>query len=622
MRESPPRTEPRQSLGHRPTPERRGPNPRCAVRTLIVTALAGVMVAVVPERGSCESERSAEHSRAGVPSTEVFDASWTAVERAVWTRISAGHTARLPGPCPDWPTIDTQPRDEVDSSAYTLSGRFLRQIITEHPYRTLTSKLPITITGARISGDVVVVGGRSQASITIACSTLTGGMKFSAREMDRPLRLVKVRATKAVVLEDFRSRSGVFIERSDLESVLVIQSRVDGTLSLRGSQVRTSVVVGSTTLGRAVLGCPYEPAGLPPDQCSGRYGKSVFRNVRTQGQVVLDRGVFLGDVGFQEVDVGGSVLARAVQFAKEFELLGGTIAGRLQIDGGVSDGEIYLEGMNLGGSLHLRSGRYPDLSIIGATVGRDIDLRKSKLRRLKLSGTAVRGELRLAREGQEIDWGRPGNDAHFIARNTRVASLQDTRTAWPPWLKRELDGFEYEKLGGLDHPTDVAPYLRGADWFKQWLAGDPSYSPQPYRHLSAVLRREGQTQAANAIIYEARERERRTLAWSKGDRWWLEVLRWTIGYGVGLKALRALVWMAGLALFGWVIGLYACRRKLVNPWTLLWYSISYTVPGFTVAQRDDVKLRIAARSWFYVQRLACYALALLAGAAAVGIVQP
>ena len=125
-------------------------------------------------------------------------------------------------------------------------------------------------------------------------------------------------------------------------------------------------------------------------------------------------------------------------------------------------------------------------------------------------------------------------------------------------------------------------------------------------------------------MYEAKERERKALPWHVSDRLWLEVLRWSVGYGVGLRALRALGWMAVFALVGWVVAMCGTRERRLSPWTLLWYSVSYTVPGFSVAKDDeaDVKVSLRARSWLYVQRLICYGLALLAGAAALGIVQP
>ena len=83
----------------------------------------------------------------------------------------------------------------------------------------------------------------------------------------------------------------------------------------------------------------------------------------------------------------------------------------------------------------------------------------------------------------------------------------------------------------------------------------------------------------------------------------LSCLRWSVGYGVGLKAMRALGWMAAFALIGWVVGLYANRRMPVSRWTLLWYSVSCTVPGFSLFREDDVPMSLGARSWFYVQRL-------------------
>ena len=80
--------------------------------------------------------------------------------------------------------------------------------------------------------------------------------------------------------------------------------------------------------------------------------------------------------------------------------------------------------------------------------------------------------------------------------------------------------------------------------------------------------------------------------------------------------------MAGFGLFGWGIAwLATTRQRRVTLCTLFWYSLSYTVPGFSLSKRDEFTLP-RWRSWFYVQRLLCYALALVAGAAAVGVVQP
>ena len=606
------------------------------MRQSLLGVLAVSATLLAPLDAWCDSHQRGERDRAADFMQD--DLGWSAVEERVWEDISSRRKVNLSGPCPDWKAAEVQPTGDIHTSAYTIRGLFLRQILTEDRFRPTTSERPITVTGARIVGDVVIEGGQSQESVTIACSTIEGQIRIVAREMDRPLRLISVQSTGSLVLTDIHARSDVLIERSDFPTVWVIQSRIDGTLSLRGSQVRDSLIVASTIVGHGpILGCRYDPAGTPPDDCRTRYGKTDFRSVETRGLMTLDRSLFVEELGLQEVSVGGSILARNVVLAKGFELLGGTIEGRLQMDGSRASGEIYLEALTLGDSVHIRGSIFPDLSIVGVHVGRDVDFRKSKLRRVNLSGTVVHGALRLADPGQEVDWSSlaeaqsvlsdnvrediVGGGAHFIARNTRVGVLQDTKEAWPAWLRRELDGFEYDKLGGLWNSSDTAPYLRGAKWFKEWLGADESYSPQPYRHLSAVLRREGQRAVATEILYEAYERERRALPLWDGNRIWLEILRYAVGYGVGLKTLRALSWMGMLALIGWVVGVHATRRRSVSSWTLLWHSVSHTVPGFAIAKRDYVPMSLRARSWFYMQRLICYALALIAAAAATGIIQ-
>ena len=594
------------------------------IRTSTLVLLGAIAVSSMSASARSEVHERRELEQSGNVD-ERHDAGWTAIERQAWTQISAGREVKLPGPCPDWRAKVGPHGDDVDSLAHTLRGGFLQQIMTEHPYRTLTAERAISITGARIVGDVVVESGQSKEAVRIACSTLEGQMRFVAWEMVRPLKLFRVRTTKGIEFDDVTAGSDVIIQRSDVESVRVTKSRIDGSLSLRGTRVRSATRITGVELGHGpLMGCALTENTRSDDRCHGLYGRTEIVSVASRRSMELDRSVFIDDVMLQAVDVGGTLLARRIEHAKEFMIMGGTIAGRLEMDGGTSHGLIHVEGVRVDGGIAFRKGSYPDLAIVASEVTGGLDFRASKLRRLDLSATTVRGELRLGMKGGEVNWGAPGDDARFIARNTRANSLQDTEATWPPWLNREFDGFEYEKLGGFEDPPGNAPYLREAEWFKQWLAGDQSYSPQPYRHLSEMLRREGQTEAANAILYEAKERERTALPWHDSDRLWLELIRWLVGYGVGLRALRALGWMAVLAFVGWVVAMCATRGRRTSPLSLFWYSVSHTIPGFSVTKDDepDVKVSLRARSWFYAQRLICYGLALLAGAAALGIVQP
>jgi hypothetical protein len=93
---------------------------------------------------------------------------------------------------------------------------------------------------------------------------------------------------------------------------------------------------------------------------------------------------------------------------------------------------------------------------------------------------------------------------------------------------------------------------RDIDWYIQWLARDPTYAPQPYEQLAAVFRAAGEPTKANRILYASRERERKeALERGNNPRWTgLSLLKWTIGYGLGLGYFRALVWVVVFTIMG------------------------------------------------------------------------
>ena len=582
------------------------------------------MLSLTPYGASGHSHEPVNPAASGLVAPVPFDPRWTPIERSAWARINAGREVRLPGPCPVWTGADPQAKHAVARSDYTIRGAFIAQLLTRPPYKAIAAERPITIYGAHIDGDVVVREGTSAARLIVVCSTIDGRVRFVDRHMERGVDLSRVRVSGPVEFTNLRSGAAVSVSRSDVHAVDVIGSWIDGSLSLRGTRVRTGTLIASTSIGRGLrLGCP---SGLDAPRwqgCRAVYGATRLLSVQTGDMLETGRAVFEGPVMLEGVEAGRGFSGQGSTYRRGLVVVDSMFGGRFQLGGTVGVGPVQVNGTGFRGAFQILGGAYGSLSIIDARIDGGLDLGASRLRRLDLTGTTVRGELRLPPQRGDYGWGEPGDDARFIARATRVGALHDAESSWPPWLKREFDGFEYARLTGFKGESERSAYLREADWFKAWLAGDESYSPQPYRHLSDILRREGQVEAANAILYEAKERERVALPWSNRYRWWLEVLRWSVGYGVGLNALCALGWMGVFALAGWVIGVCAYRRSTaISRWSLLWHSVSYTVPGFSVVRDDELAMSLRARSWFYVQRLICYSLALLAGAAAVGFIRP
>ena len=596
------------------------PSRRHAVSTFALAALFAAVAVSLPQRASADSHPLAAPLQS-TADVELANPRWTSLEQWAWAELSAGRQVNLPGPCPDWWFADGPSGQSPDSAAYMLSGAFLTQVMTEPAFRARTAEVPVVINGARIAGDVLVHGGKNEHPVTITCSVIEGNLHFHDREVDGAVNLFRVRTTGRVEFSDVRVSSSVGLLRSDVGSIKVIGSQIDGSLALRGTRVHGATQVYTTVVGRGLrLECRRAIDDPGMEGCRSRYGAVDFKSVRVGGLVEIGKADFFGRVTLQSVHVGLSFVARSATYHDHFSILDGVFDQRLQMVENVASVSVFMEGVRVGSSLSLRNGRYGNVALRGADVGGNLDFRDSEFEHLDLTGTVAGGELRVAAGDEAIRWGSSRPGPHFVLKNTRVRALQDSQAAWPPSV--ELDGFEYEKLGGLEFASAEVPYLRGVDWFRQWLARDETYSPHPYRHLSAVLRTQGQSRVADAILYEAKERERIAIPHWQLERIWLEVLRYVVGYGIGFNELRAIYWMAAFMIIGWIVGMCASRRRRIHPLSLLWYSLSYTVPGLTVSRQDNVPMPLCARSWFYVQRIFCYAFALLAAAAVVGIVQP
>ena len=388
---------------------------------VVLSALAGIVAATMPLAGSCASSQRAVPSPASAASALHSGVRWTSVERRAWADISQGRPVSLPGKCPNSQGTDTQSGDDVDPSRYTVSGSFIAQILADDRFAASPDVRIIQITGARIVGDVVLKGGTSRLPFEFKCSTVEGTVKFQDWEFLGGVEFSQVKFTGPVLLYDVDARYLVAFTQSDLDRVSVLRSRFGRDLSFRASRVRSELKLVSTSVGGSVLlGC-FQPRYRC---CCGSYASTSFI----------------------DLDVAGTLDAIGSHFVGPFSL----------------------EAVDVDASMHFLHGRFPHLVIRDSDVNGNLDFRHSTLRYLDLSGTAVRRELRLAGAQKAVDWGGPRDGARFIARNTRVGSLHDTEDSWPPWL--ELDGFEYDRLGGFDADSGKAAYRRGADWFKRWLA--------------------------------------------------------------------------------------------------------------------------------------------------------
>ena len=284
-------------------------------------------------------------------------------------------------------------------------------------------------------------------------------------------------------------------------------------------------------------------------------------------------------------------------------------------------------------SLLLRNAKFVDVNLQFASIGSNLDARGTLLSRLNLTGTQIDGELRLGTPGWEIAW--KGCDDHpnsspipprLTLQNVTADALQDTVTAWPDCLDRELEGFVYTRLGGLEQEDQEGDpqYTRGSGRFIRWLAADRSFSPQPYWQLARVLEEAGHENMAGDVRYASRERERSELGLTEARWWGLSALWATIGYGYGWRFSRALAWIVFFTGLGTVILRVRGECSADGRRLGVWYSLDMLLPIIRLDERHyevDTSPNTCAAYYFYFHKMAGYVLVALVLAGLTGLVE-
>jgi hypothetical protein len=236
----------------------------------------------------------------------------------------------------------------------------------------------------------------------------------------------------------------------------------------------------------------------------------------------------------------------------------------------------------------------------------------------------------------------------MILRNTHAFALHDSDSAWP--RKVELEGFTYDRWDGLGKIGDTrGKAWARRKWYSNWFKKDRTYSPQPYEQLANVLRKTGEPSMAAYVLYKGRERARsearvewrlpgnQTLLLPGWRFIGMTLLKWTTGYGLGLRYFRCLVWIAILT----GIGIFVLQNDAtvldartgfsgvlqdgatVHPRFLdsFIYSFQKLIPLVEFEKFDQVQLGHWAKIYFFVHRTLGYVLALFLGAGLTGLTQ-
>ena len=445
--------------------------------------------------------------------------SWTEQERWVWTQVCEGREA-------DLNQREGAAHDPNKSERWTririLRSEFLESILLHEPYQAALSHRGIRIKGAwfieplnlseatltkplglndcRFDEEVILSHLETPYWISLGGSTFNRTLSMHRLQIGGSLRLNKGATFHEVQL------SGAIIR---------------DVLDLRGSTFADTLDMNSLHVGTNLL-----------MNDGSRFQAVTLSGAKIEGEVAMKGSSFGSTLFMTGMQIHGSLFMEEASFAK-VDLRGARIDGQVIMLGSTFSDTLDMGGLHVGDALNLERTQVTkdeEIHLTFAKIDSNLDISGSSLPSLNLTGTQIKGEFRLgSNQNSSVKW-REG--AKLVLRNTEVGSLQDRQEdrqdIWPNQLV--LDGFTYNRLGGLEGDGASDLTRRDVGWFKKWLAKQQPYSPQPYEQLAGVFRKAGQTQKAVDILYESKERERTEVA-TRLDWLSLTLLKIFIGYG-------------------------------------------------------------------------------------------
>ena len=499
--------------------------------------------------------------------------------------------------------------------------------------------------GLRVGQSLFLEGSAEQparfAAVDLTGAAVGGQLSLNGATVTGRLGMNGLRVGQSLFLEGSAEQPARFA------AVDLTNAEVRGQLSLEGATVMGKLGMNSLQVGQSLFmrGSAEQPA---------RFAEVDLTGADVKGQLSLDGAAVTGKLGMAGLQVGEDLLMigsveQPATFA-EVDLTEGKVGRAVRLAGASFERTVTLDRVTIGTDLDVsslrpfgceRDGRGLTASMQFVNVGGSLDLHGAALHKLDLSGSKITGELRL----RAITWS--AEDARLVLRNARAAVLDDDAAQWPPRMELELDGFTYDRVKGTGESEEMA--LGRREWcelrIEGWLERDLTYTPQPYEQFAEVLRKAGEPSKAAAVLYAGRERARRhereryVAQWRRraGQRvtrrgrphlpvWYgsrhagLTLLKWTTGYGLGLRYFRCLWWIAGLTLLGTVV--VSVDAMHINFARSLVYSFQKLLPSFAkIEEFPRVRLGTFARWYFYAHQLAGYVLAGFLAAGLAGLTQ-
>lgn len=368
----------------------------------------------------------------------------------------------------------------------------------------------------------LILGGEDEShmhekGVSISGAYITGTLDLEGCRIPRDIRLKDCLFDASPVLRS-AIIDNLFLDGSAIPGLQADRLEARGCLSICGAHV-----TGEIQLFGAVIGGSFEADGaviLTPDAIAIN-----AEGLEARGGILLRGTTVQGSVNLAAVRLGADINAIGAQIERP-----GGVA--LNGDGMAARGDLALRGATISGEIRMR----------GAKFGGDVDCTSSTLSEpdgytLRLNRAQIEGAFFL-RQGATIN-------GTLDLTATEFGAIDDEADCWPKRGDLLLNRCQYGAfIGG---PVDATSRLN-------WLARQvperwkEDFWPQPYEHLSTVLREMGHDEDARAVLI-AKERLQRRARRVRANNPVLRaslalmdgILAVTLRYG--LQPLLALLWL-------------------------------------------------------------------------------
>jgi uncharacterized protein YjbI with pentapeptide repeats len=491
-----------------------------------------------------------------------------------------------------------------------------------------------------VDGNLLMNDHAQFEKVSLRGADIKGQLDMSSSKFAGPLDMRGIMVDGPLFMGDGAQFGTVDLRGTKIAGNLVMNhSKFGGALNMNSLTVGGSLFMrygaefAEVDLGTAKIGGNLEMVrskfGGPLNMNSLTVGNSLFMSdgaefaevdlgaAKVGGNLEMVRSKFGAPLNMDSLRVGGSLFMRdGAEFGRA-DLVLAKIGGNLAMDKSKFWGPLNMESLTVDGSLIMYEAQFGEVDLRGAKVGPVLNMSGTKFgASVDLTDAKIRGELILGQASEGTTTWPAG--AKLTLRNTEIGALQDLQESWPD--KLELDGFTYDRLGGVDPESITAMLTRDVSWFEKWLAKQPKYSSQPYEQLASVFQRAGYKDRANAILYRSKERERTDPATAWPDRVALFLLNIFIGYGyyLWLAGLWSLIFIAIGVVVLWKSGQ---GRAHGMPYGIV-YSLDMLLPLVRLREANyKIELNGWARYYFYFHRLMGYVLGSFLIAGLTGLVK-